>query len=86
MAGLLLSMLLTPLISRTGSKKMANMMAQVRQVDLVFMKGLIEGGKVVPCIERSYPLSEAADALRYLGEGHAQGKIVITIDQQAKPN
>jgi len=86
MTGLFLSMLLTPLISRTGSKKMANMMAQVRQGDLVFMKGLIEEGKVIPRIERRYPLSQAAEALRYLGEGHAQGKIVITIDQYDKPD
>ena len=86
MSEMFLSMLLTPLISRTGSKKMANMMAQVRQADLIFMKSLIEAGKVVPVIERRYPLRQAAEALRYLGEGHAQGKLVISLEQDNKPS
>ena len=47
--------------------------------DLAFMKELFEAGKVVPVIDRRYPLSEVAEALRYFGEGHAQGKVVITL-------
>jgi len=47
--------------------------------DLAFMKELLEAGKVVPVIDRRYPLSEVAEALRYFGEGHAKGKVVITI-------
>ncbi len=43
------------------------------------MKELIEAGKVTPVIDRCYPLSEVPDAIRYLEEGHARGKIVITI-------
>ena len=43
------------------------------------MKGLLEAGQVVPVIDRRYPLSETAEALRYLGEGHARGKVVITV-------
>ncbi|MGD0145710.1 MAG: NAD(P)-dependent alcohol dehydrogenase [Nitrososphaerales archaeon] len=86
MSEMFLSMLLAPLISMTGSKKMTNMTAQVRQRDLIFMKGLLEAGKVVPVIERRYPLSQAAEALRYLGEGHAQGKLVIALEQDDKPN
>ena len=43
------------------------------------MKELLEAGKVVPVIDRSYPLSEVAEAFRYFGEGHVQGKIVITM-------
>jgi NADPH:quinone reductase-like Zn-dependent oxidoreductase len=39
----------------------------------------MEAGKVVPVIDRRYPLSEAADAIRYLEEGHAQGKIVLSV-------
>jgi len=46
---------------------------------LAFMKELFEAGKVVPVIDRRYPLSEVAEALRYFGEGHAQGKVVITL-------
>ena len=38
-----------------------------------------EAGKIVPVIDRCYPLSEAPDALRYLGEGHAKGKVIITV-------
>ena len=45
------------------------------------MKELLEAGKVVPVIDRRYPLSEGAEAVRYLEEGHAQGKVVITVAQ-----
>jgi NADPH:quinone reductase-like Zn-dependent oxidoreductase len=44
-----------------------------------FLKELFEAGKVVPVIDRRYPLSEVPEALRYLEEGHAQGKVVITM-------
>ena len=47
--------------------------------DLQFLKELIEAGKVTPVIDRTYTLSEVPEALRYFGEGHAQGKIVITM-------
>jgi len=47
---------------------------------LAFMKELFEAGKVVPVIDRRYPLSEVAEALQYFGEGHAQGKVVITLE------
>jgi NADPH:quinone reductase-like Zn-dependent oxidoreductase len=79
MAALFQAMLLGPWISMTGTKKMGNMMAKPNQQDLVFMKALVEAGKVVPVIDRCYPLSEVPDALRYLEEGHAQGKVVITM-------
>ena len=49
--------------------------------DLAFVKELLEAGKVVPIIDRCYPLGEVAEAIRYLEEGHAKGKIVITVDQ-----
>ena len=81
MAQLFQAMLLGPWISMTGSKKMGNLMAKPNQKDLVFLKELLEAGKVVPVIERRYPLSEVAEAIRYLEEGHAQGKVVITVDQ-----
>jgi NADPH:quinone reductase-like Zn-dependent oxidoreductase len=53
--------------------------ARLTAEDMFVMKELIESGKVTPYVERTYPLSETADALRYLGEGHAQGKIAITV-------
>ncbi len=79
------AMLQGPIISMTGSKKMSNMLVKPNKNDLVFMKDLIEAGKVVPRIDRRYPLSEFAGAFRYLEEGHAQGKIVITV-HEAEPD
>jgi NADPH:quinone reductase-like Zn-dependent oxidoreductase len=79
---LLQALLLGPVISRVGRQKMGFMgIAKINQQDLVFVKELLEAGKVVPVIERSYPLGETAEALRYLEEGHARGKVVITVDQ-----
>jgi NADPH:quinone reductase-like Zn-dependent oxidoreductase len=73
------AMLLGPLLSLIGSKKTRFFIAKINQKDLVFLKGLMEAGKVVPVIDRRYPLSGAAEAIHYLEEGHAQGKIVITV-------
>ena len=53
--------------------------AKVRREDLVFLKELLEAGRVVPLIDRRYPLCQAADALRYLEEGHARGKVIVTV-------
>ena len=75
------AMLLGSWISMTGTKKLGNLMAKPNAKDLGFVKELLEEGLVVPVIERSYPLAETADALRYLEEGHARGKVVITVDQ-----
>ncbi len=71
-------MFLGPWISMTGSKKMGLLLHKPNK-DLAFMIELIESGKVVPVIDKRYPLSEVADALRYFGEGHAKGKVVITV-------
>jgi NADPH:quinone reductase-like Zn-dependent oxidoreductase len=84
MAQIFQAMLLGPLISMTGSKKLGNLHHRINQKDLVFMKELIEAGKVKPVIDRRYTLSEAAEALRYYGEGHAQGKVVIIVKQNKK--
>jgi NADPH:quinone reductase-like Zn-dependent oxidoreductase len=81
MAQIFQAMLLGSWMSRTGGKKMGGVSARPNQEDLIYMKGLLEAGKVVPVIDRLYPLSETAEALRYLGEGHARGKIVITVKQ-----
>ena len=74
------AMLLGPWISMAGSKKMGGLVAKVDPKDLVFIKELLEAGKVKPVIDRRYPLSEVPEALRYLGEGHARGKMVITLE------
>ncbi len=74
------AVLLGPLLSRIGRKKTRFFIAKIDQKDLVFLKELLEAGKVVPVIDRRYPLSDAAEALRYLAEGHAKGKIVLTVE------
>jgi NADPH:quinone reductase-like Zn-dependent oxidoreductase len=76
---ILQAFLLGPLLSLMGRKKIRFFIANINQKDLVFLKGLLEAGKVVPVIDRRYKLREAADALRYLAKGHAQGKVVLTV-------
>jgi NADPH:quinone reductase-like Zn-dependent oxidoreductase len=76
---ILQALLLGPLLSLLGRKKMNFFLAKIDQKDLVFLKDLLEAGKIAPVIDRRYPLSDAAEALRYLAEGHAQGKVVLTI-------
>ena len=48
--------------------------------DLFMMRELIETGKVIPVIDKCYPISEAVEALRYVDTGHAQGKVIITMN------
>jgi NADPH:quinone reductase-like Zn-dependent oxidoreductase len=72
-------MLLGPFISMTENKRMVNLMAQANKEDLVFLNELLESGKVVPVVDRGYPLSEVPDAVRYYEAGHARGKVVITV-------
>jgi len=74
-------LLLGPWIRRTTGKKIRLLVVQTDAKDLVYMTELIESGKVVLAIDKRYSLSEAAEALRYLGEGHAKGKVVITVEQ-----
>jgi NADPH:quinone reductase-like Zn-dependent oxidoreductase len=74
------AMLLGPWRSRKGSQKMGNLLAKPDKTDLAFVKELLEAGKVIPVIDRCYLLSEVADAMRYLEEGHAKGKVVITVN------
>ncbi len=67
-------------VSMTGSKKIGAMgTVNVNKADLDFMGELLEDGKVVPVIDRYYTLGEVAEAIRYLEEGHAQGKVPITL-------
>jgi NADPH:quinone reductase-like Zn-dependent oxidoreductase len=75
------SMLLGPWMSKTGGKKMGNLAHRPDLKDLVFIKELLESGRVEPVIDRRYMLSEVPEAFRYFGEGHACGKVVITVEQ-----
>jgi NADPH:quinone reductase-like Zn-dependent oxidoreductase len=67
------------LLSRFGRQKFVSFMAKRNSDDLVVLSELIEAGKLMPVIDRRYPLSEVPDAIRYLEEGHARGKVVITV-------
>ncbi|MBM7650893.1 NAD(P)-dependent alcohol dehydrogenase [Neobacillus cucumis] len=73
------AMALGPWISMTGKKKMGSFLQRANQQDLIYIKELVETGKVKPVIDRSYKLSEIHEAFRYFEEGHAQGKVVITV-------
>jgi NADPH:quinone reductase-like Zn-dependent oxidoreductase len=78
------AMVIGPWYSKTGGQNMGNMLAKPNSKDLTFIKELVEAGKVVPVIDRCYPLSETAEAIRYLEEGHAQGKVIITMEHNHK--
>jgi len=66
--------------SMTGDRKLVSFLAKPpNSTDLAFIRDLLENGQVTPIIDRRYPLSEAPEALRYLGQGHARGKVVITM-------
>jgi len=71
--------LIGPWISMIGSRKLGGFTVKPNR-DLAFMKELIETGKVKPVIDRCFPLAETAEAFRYYGEGHARGKVVITVE------
>ena len=78
------AMVLGPRISKAGGQKFVSMVAHPNRKDLDVLSELLESGKVVPVIDRRYPLDEAARALRYVGEGHARGKVVITVEHDGK--
>lgn len=66
-------------LSRFVSQRMVPFITKVNKEDLVVLKDLLEAGKVTPVIDRSYRLNELPEAMRYLEEGHARGKVVITV-------
>jgi NADPH:quinone reductase-like Zn-dependent oxidoreductase len=78
------ALFLGPLISMTKSKNVSQLSHKPNVKDLLFMKELIEAGKVVPVIDRTYPLNEIAEALQYYGEGHPSGKVVINMDHNPR--
>jgi NADPH:quinone reductase-like Zn-dependent oxidoreductase len=67
------------LVSMFVSQKLRTFICSENHEDLLVLKELIEAGTVTPVIDRTYPLSEAAKAIRYVEEGHARGKVVITL-------
>lgn len=70
-----------PLVSRRGGQTVVNLLASPNADDLAFVKDLIEAGKVTPVIDRTYPLANTAEAVRYVGAGHAAGKVVIHVKE-----
>jgi NADPH:quinone reductase-like Zn-dependent oxidoreductase len=68
-----------PLRSRFTEQKVLGLISQERQQDLLTLKAMIEEGKLTPVIDRIFPLGEAPQAIHYLEQGHARGKVVITV-------
>lgn len=75
----LLRVLQGVVLSQFSGQKMIPFLAQHKQDDLLVLKELVEAGKIIPVIDRTYPLSSTAEAMRYLEAGHARGKVVISI-------
>jgi NADPH:quinone reductase-like Zn-dependent oxidoreductase len=75
------TMLLGPFIAMAGSKKMGYIgMTKANKEDMALVRELLEAGKLVPVVDKRLPLSEAAEAFRYYEEGHAKGRVVITVE------
>jgi NADPH:quinone reductase-like Zn-dependent oxidoreductase len=84
MSQIIQALLLGPLLSRIGSKKIGFMgIATTSKEDLLFLKELLESGKVVSIIDKSYPLSETAQAIKYIIEEHGRGKVIISVEDQS---
>src|SRR5215213_6475283 len=69
------ALVLSPFVSQ----KLGTFVNKENHEDMIVLKELIESGKVTPVIDRTYPLAEAPEAMRYLEEGHARGKVVVTV-------
>ena len=76
---LLQHLVLGRLVSKMGSKKIGMMLAHIKKEDLVVMKKMMETGKVVPVVDRCYPLSQVPEAYKYLESRRARGKIVVIV-------
>ncbi len=77
--GFFRGMLRAPIVSLFVGQRLRGLATKITQEDLAALAELVEAGTVSPVIDRTYPLIEAPDAIRYLAEGHAAGKIVITV-------
>jgi NADPH:quinone reductase-like Zn-dependent oxidoreductase len=78
--GPFLSILEALVMSRFVSQSLVPLLARGSKEDLITMQELLEAGTVTPVIDRMYPLREVPEAIRYLEEGHARGKVVITVE------
>jgi NADPH:quinone reductase-like Zn-dependent oxidoreductase len=72
------------LASLRASQRVGFFISKARSQDLLVLRELLETGTLTPVVERSYPLAEAAEALRYLGAGHARGKLAIVVGEPAR--
>ena len=72
-------MLRAPGVSLFVGQRLRGLATKIKREDLLALVELVEAGRVMPVIDRTYPLIEAPDAIRYLEEGHARGKVVITV-------
>ncbi|MDQ3589053.1 MAG: NAD(P)-dependent alcohol dehydrogenase [Actinomycetota bacterium] len=77
--GIVARLLRAHLLSPFVGQKLRTYVSSENHEDMIVLKELIEAGKVTPVIDRTYPLAEVPEAIRYLQEGHAQGKLVITV-------
>jgi NADPH:quinone reductase-like Zn-dependent oxidoreductase len=68
-----------PLVSLFVGQRLRGLATKIKKEDLVTLTAMIEAGTITPIIDRTFPLIEAPDAIRYLAEGHAAGKIVVTV-------
>ncbi len=85
MARLLRFLIAAPVRSKVGDKRVGFMgVARLNDKDLGVLGEFLATGKVRPVIDRTYRLDKAADAMRYLGEGHARGKVVVTVGQDGR--
>jgi NADPH:quinone reductase-like Zn-dependent oxidoreductase len=73
------AMLLGGWMSEKSGKKLGGVSAHVDQKDLITLKEMLEAGKIIPAIDKRYSLLETPEALRYLGTGHARGKVIISV-------
>jgi NADPH:quinone reductase-like Zn-dependent oxidoreductase len=84
MIGPIAHMIKSLAMSALGSQKLVGLLAKANKEDLIILRELIQSGQVKPVIDRRYTLRELPEAIRYLEEGHARGKVVITVNDNNK--